>query len=75
MSPHLLGLVAREMDGLAAEEEKVPVLVCAPPPPPPRPPLTEAAVRLSRSEYSLQGSDIETVGSRKVIGCSPRTTL
>ena len=69
--------MAREIEGLAAEEEKVPVLVCAPPPPPPPrpPPLTEAAVRLSRSEYSLQGSDMETVGSRKVIGCSPRTTL
>ena len=54
------------MEGLAAEEEKVPVLVCAPPAP---------AVRLSRSEYSLQGSDMETVGSTKVIGCSPLTTL
>ena len=74
LTPHLLGLVAREMEGLAAEDEKVPVLVCAPPPPPP-PPTPEAAVRLSRSEYSLQGSDMETVGSRKVIGCSPRTTL
>ena len=55
------------MEGLAvAEEENVPVLVCAPPAP---------AVRLSRSEYSLHGSDMETVGSTKVIGCSPLTTL
>ena len=63
---HLLGLVASEIEGLAAEEEKVPVLVCAPPGP---------AVRLSRSEYSLHGSDMETVGNTKVIGCSPLTTL
>ena len=61
-----------DIEGLAAEEENVPVLVCAPPASPPPPP---AAVRLSRSEYSLHGSDMETVGSTKVIGCSPLTTL
>ena len=62
-----------DIEGLAAEEENVPVLVCAPPASPPPPP--PAAVRLSRSEYSLHGSDMETVGSTKVIGCSPLTTL
>ena len=49
------------------------MLVLAPPPPAPAPP--PFAARLSRSEYSLQGSDMDTVGSTKVIGCSPLSTL
>ena len=66
--------MASEIAGLAGEEEKVPVLVLAPPPPPPPVPPPVAA-RLSRSEYSLHGSDMDTVGSTKVIGCSPLSTL